>query len=153
MAQPRTIQEIMTRNVETCPPDASVQEVARLMADRNVGSVPICEGDRLVGVITDRDIAVRVVAKGLDARSEQVGKHISGDVKTVRPDTPIDQAFSLMEAHQVRRLPVCEGDRIVGIVAIGDLATKASASPQREERVGETLEEISKPSQPGKKRA
>jgi CBS domain-containing protein len=152
MAQARTVQEIMTRNVETCPPTATIQEVARVMADRNVGSVPIVDGDRLIGTITDRDIVVRVVARGLDPRSEQVSKHLSSDVKTVRPDASIEDALSLMEAHQIRRIPVVEDGRLVGIVALGDLATKATPSPEREEKVGEALEEISKPSQP-KKRA
>jgi CBS domain-containing protein len=148
----RSIQDIMTRTVETCPPSATVQEVARLMADRNVGAVPIAEGERLVGMITDRDVAVRVVARGLDPRSERVADHVSADVKTVRPDTSIDDALSLMEAHQIRRIPVVDGGRLVGIVSLGDFATKASATPEREEKVGETLEEISKPSQP-KRRA
>jgi CBS domain-containing protein len=153
MAYAKTLKEIMTRDVETCAPTATVQEVARLMADRNVGVVPIAEGDRLVGLVTDRDIAVRVVAKGADPRSEQIRQYVSTDVTTVRPDTTIEEALRIMEAHQIRRLPVCEDDRIVGIVSLGDLATKATPSPERQEKVGETLEEISKPSQPGKKRA
>jgi CBS domain-containing protein len=148
MAQAARLDRIMTRDVETCPPTASVQEVARLMADRNVGSVPVADGDRLVGMITDRDLVLRVVAKGMDPRTERIGPHVSGQVVTLRPDSSVDEALRTMETHQIRRLPVCKGDRLVGIVSLGDLATKATPDGARDERVGEAFEEISKPSRP-----
>src|SRR5574341_2149519 len=115
------VSEIMTRKVSCCSPDATVQQVARVMAERNVGSVPIAEGDRLVGLVTDRDLAVRVVARGLDPKTEPIAPHVTGAVQTVTPDTAIEDAVRLMEAHQIRRLPVVEGDRLVGIVSLGDL--------------------------------
>ncbi len=145
----QTVEAIMTREVSCCPPDATVQQVAKLMADRNVGSVPIAEGDRLVGMVTDRDITVRVVAAGADPRAETIGPYVTRPVQAVRPDTPLDEAVRIMEERQVRRLPVCEGDRLVGIVSLGDLATKAPKPTGERERVaGEALEEISKPSRP-----
>ncbi len=152
MAQPsraETIGAIMTRDVSCCPPDATLQQVAKLMADRNVGTVPIAEGDRLVGLVTDRDLAVRAIAAGADPRTERIAPYVTKSVTTVRPDTPIDQAVRLMEEHQIRRLPVVEGGRLVGIVSLGDLATKATRpTGQREQMAGEALEEISKPSRP-----
>jgi CBS domain-containing protein len=148
MADVKTVREVMTSEVETCTPTATAQEVAGVMAERDVGAVPIAEGDRLVGMVTDRDIVLRIVAAGKDPRTEQIGAHVSRDVVTVSPDTSIKEALSLMEEHQIRRLPVAENGRLVGIVSIGDLATKATTSSKREERVAETLEGISTPSRP-----
>ncbi len=148
MASPSTIDQIMTREVDTCPPSATVQQVARLMADRNVGAVPVAEQSRLVGMVTDRDIAIRVVAAGADPRSERIERYVSRDVQTLPPGASLDEARRLMERHQIRRLPVVDGGRLVGIVSLGDLATKGTPGGQGEAEIGEALEEISKPSRP-----
>jgi CBS domain-containing protein len=151
---PQNVRGIMTHEVRGCPPDATVQQVAQLMSDLNVGTAPITEGDRLVGMVTDRDIALRVVARGLDPRSERIADYVTRDVATITPDAAIDDALQVMEARQIRRLPVVEGSRLVGIVSLGDFATRAPKPAGRRERlVGKALEEISQPSRPQPARA
>jgi CBS domain-containing protein len=136
MAQ--NVRDIMTSNPTTVRPDASVVEAGRLMASEDVGSLPIVHGDRLVGVVTDRDIAVRVVAEGRDPNTTTVGEIASRDPVTVEPDEDLDEALSEMARNQVRRLPVVEGDRLVGILAQADVAGEASDS-----KTGRVVKEIS----------
>jgi CBS domain-containing protein len=133
------IREVMNSNPRTVEPGATVQEAARLFRDEDVGSLPIVEGNRLVGTITDRDVVLRVVAEGKDPQSVVVGDVATTDLVTVEPQQNLDEALRLMAKHQVRRLPVVEeGGRLVGIVAQADVAQEADAA-----RVGETVEEIS----------
>ncbi len=133
-----SIKDLMTTNPTTCPPSATVVEVARVMKQEDVGSVPVVEGDRLVGMVTDRDIVIRVIADGKDVESTTVSDIVSSDVVTVDPDTSIDQALDLMSENQVRRLPVVEDGRLVGIVAVADVARAAD-----EEKTGEVVQDIS----------
>ncbi|HET7568857.1 MAG TPA: CBS domain-containing protein [Gaiellaceae bacterium] len=134
-----TINEVMTHDPRTVEPETPVSEAARLMRDDDVGIVPVVEGDRLVGTVTDRDIAVRVVAEGRTGITK-VGEIASREIVTIDPQQDVDEAMRLMAEHQVRRLPVCEEDgRLVGIVAQADVARHAS-----EERTGETVERISR---------
>src|SRR6185312_11136781 len=127
-------------NPRTVEPDAPVVEAAKLMQQEDVGIAPVVEGGRLVGTITDRDIAVRVVAEGKDPRSTKVRDVASQELVTVDPQQDLDEALRLMAKHQVRRLPVVEEDgELVGIVAQADVAKRAS-----EERTGEVVEDISK---------
>ena len=133
-----SIKDLMTTNPTTCPRSATVVEVARVMKQEDVGSVPVVEGEQLVGVVTDRDIVIRVVAEGGDAESTTVGEIISSDVVTVDPDTSIDEALDLMSENQVRRLPVVEDSRLIGIVAVADVARAAD-----EEKTGEVVQDIS----------
>ncbi|MFL5960016.1 MAG: CBS domain-containing protein [Gaiellaceae bacterium] len=134
-----SVNEVMTHDPRTLTPDSTVEEAARMMRDDDVGSIPLVEGSKCVGTVTDRDIAVRVVAESrpLDtALSEIAAKQLI----TVDPHQPVEEAMRLMAEHQVRRLPVCEEDgRLVGIVAQADVARFASA-----ERTGETVEHISR---------
>jgi CBS domain-containing protein len=133
------INEVMTRDPRTVTPDSTVKEAARLMRDDDVGSIPLVEGTKCIGTVTDRDIVLRVVAesRALDTR---VGEIASKQIVTVDPQQPVDEAMRLMAEHQLRRLPVCEGDgRLVGIVAQADIARFAS-----EEQTGRTVEEISR---------
>jgi CBS domain-containing protein len=112
------------------------------MKQQDVGPVPVVEnGDRLAGIVTDRDIVLRVVAEGGDPQSTTVGEIMSRDLATVDPDQPLEEALRLMARHQVRRLPVCEEDgRLVGIVAQADIATELG-----DDRVtGQVVEEISR---------
>ena len=119
---PATVAEIMARNVQSVSADASVQEAARQMRDVDMGDVVVTDGDRLLGILTDRDIAVRVVAED-KAASTPVRDVCSGsDLATVAPDTSVDQAAELMRRKSVRRLPVVQDGRVVGVVSIGDLA-------------------------------
>ena len=142
MTHHRSIRELMTTNPATVEPSAPVVDAARVMKQQDVGPVPVVEnGDRLAGIVTDRDIVLRVVAEGGDPQSTTVGEIMSRDLATVDPDQPLDEALRLMARHQVRRLPVCEEDgRLVGIVAQADIATELG-----DDRVtGQVVEEISK---------
>lgn len=106
----------------TCPVNATVEEAARLMRDEGIGDVMVMDGDHFRGIVTDRDIVVRAVAEGESPRECQLVDIVSGDVATVTPDDEVDQAVRLMRERAVRRLPVLDAGRPVGMVAIGDLA-------------------------------
>jgi CBS domain-containing protein len=136
----KNVREAMTANPRSVEPSVPVAEAARLMRSEDVGSLPVVEGERLVGIITDRDIVVRVVAEGRDPESTNLSELISRDLVTVRPDEDLDEALKLMARHQVRRLPVVEdGGRLIGIVAQADVAQEAD-----EAKVGRTVEEVSR---------
>jgi CBS domain-containing protein len=135
----KSIRDVMTERPRTVSKDDGVADAARLMREEDAGVVPIVDGDRLVGVVTDRDIAVRLVAEGRDPRSTKVEEIASRELVTIDPQQSLDEALRLMAQHQVRRLPVCEEDgRLVGIVAQADIARHADAS-----RTGEVVEQIS----------
>jgi CBS domain-containing protein len=120
---PSTVAQIMARNPESVTADATVRDAAQLMRDADIGDVVVLETERLVGILTDRDIAVRVVAEDKDISTTTVGEVCSGQgLATVTPDTSVDAAAQLMREKAIRRLPVVEGDRVVGVVSIGDLA-------------------------------
>jgi CBS domain-containing protein len=134
-----SIKEVMTRDVRACEPNATVAEAAKLMAQEDVGPVPIVEDGRLAGLVTDRDIVVRVVAEGRDPNTTTVGEIASTELVTVSPDNDLDEALKLLAERQVRRLPVVEGDRLVGIVAQADIARLG-----KDKKTGEIVEEISR---------
>jgi len=135
----KKVHEVMTDRPRCVTPDTAVAEAAQLMASEDVGSLPVLDGDRMVGVITDRDIVVRAVAKGKDPKGMPVREVASSDLVTLNPDDDLSDALSLMASHQVRRLPVVDADnRLVGIVAQADLARVAG-----EKAVGEMIEDIS----------
>jgi CBS domain-containing protein len=136
------IREVMTSNPRTIEADKPVADAAKLMRDEDVGLAPIVEGDRLVGALTDRDIAIRVVAEGKDPASTPVREVASTEVVTVDPEQDLDEALNLMAQHQVRRIPVVEQDgRLVGVVAQADVARQAD-----ERQTGELVEQISQES-------
>jgi CBS domain-containing protein len=116
------VKDVMTAGVAAVRPQASLVEVATLMRDQDIGDVLVAEGDRVVGVVTDRDIAVRAVADGVDPHSVSAASVASGDPVTVTPRDTVGEAVTLMREHAVRRLPVIEDGRPVGIVSLGDLA-------------------------------
>jgi CBS domain-containing protein len=134
-----SIKEVMTRDVRACEPNATVAEAAKVMAKEDVGPVPIVEDGRLVGIVTDRDIVVRVVAEGRDPNSTTVREIASTELVTVSPDDDLDEALNLLARGQLRRLPVVEGDRLVGIVAQADIARLG-----KDKKTGEVVEEISR---------
>jgi CBS domain-containing protein len=139
MADKHPIRELMTENPKTVSSDASVVEATRVMRDDDVGLVPVVDGDRLVGTVTDRDIAIRVVAEERDANSTAVREIASTDLVTIDPEQDLDEALRLMAQHQVRRLPVVEEDgRLVGIVAQADVARHGDDS-----ETGQVVEQIS----------
>jgi CBS domain-containing protein len=139
------IGEIMTREVRACPPDAKLTEVAKVMADINCGCVPITQGQKLVGIVTDRDIVLRAVAQGKDPNRTTAGECMSKDVTCCAPETDAHKAADLMAEKQIRRLCVCEGDRLVGIVALGDMARVRIHVNE----AGGALSSISEPARPG----
>jgi CBS domain-containing protein len=135
-----SIRDIMTPNPRTVESSASVVEAAKVMRDEDVGIVPVVEGDRLVGTVTDRDIAIRVVAEGRTPESTTVGEVASRELVTIDPQQNLDEALRLMARHQVRRLPVVEEDgKLIGVVAQADVAKYAS-----DEQTGDLVEDISK---------
>jgi len=136
----KSVQELMTPNPCSIDTDKSVAYAAKMMRDEDVGLAPIVEGNRLVGTITDRDIATRVVAEGKDPESTKVTDIASTKLVTVEPQQDLDEALQLMAKHQVRRLPVVEeGGRLVGVVAQADVAKHGDDA-----RTGELVEKISK---------
>ena len=132
------IRDVMTPNPRCVTPDDTIQSAARIMRDEDTGVVPVVENGRPVGLVTDRDIVVRAIADGGQV-SRPVREIISGQMVTARPDMSTREAAELMSEHQVRRLPVVEGERLVGIVSIGDLAVKEG----KDGRVGDALQQIS----------
>src|SRR5882762_5088588 len=130
------IREVMTPNPQCVSPGDSIQNAARIM--RDCDTVPVVENGRPVGIVTDRDIVVRAVADGSQL-NRPVREIVSGDIICVTPEMSTREAADLMSEHQVRRLPVIENERLVGIVSLGDLAVKEA----RDKRIGDTLEHIS----------
>ncbi|MDQ3992740.1 MAG: CBS domain-containing protein [Actinomycetota bacterium] len=135
----KTIRDVMTAGPTTVGASTPVAEAARLMKSEDIGSLPILEDGKLAGVLTDRDIVLRVVADGRDPQSTTAGEVGSHDPVTVDPQQNLDEALRLMAEHQVRRLPVVEEDgRLVGVLAQADVAREASP-----EQTGHVVEEIS----------
>jgi CBS domain-containing protein len=133
------IRDLMTSNPTTCEPSTTVLEAAKRMAQEDVGSIPVVEGDRLVGLVTDRDIVVRTVAEARDPMSTTLREIASSDLETVSPDDDLDAALRKMATSRVRRLPVVEGDRLVGVVAQADVARKGEDA-----KTGQVVEQISR---------
>lgn len=140
------VKDIMTDDLAVISPDATVIEAAQLMQKHDVGAVPVCEGTNIVGLVTDRDIVVRNIAHGKDPNHTPVRDVMTTEVKSISPETNISQAAEIMATQQIRRLPVIEDDRLVGMLSLGDLATKAKFDVE----VSTTLGEISSPSKPEK---
>jgi CBS domain-containing protein len=135
----QNIKDVMTSDPCTIDADKSVAYAAKMMRDEDVGLAPIVEGDKLIGMLTDRDIAIRVVAEGRDPGQVTVSEVASKHVVTIDPQQDLDEALRIMAKHQVRRLPVVEEDgRLVGVVAQADVARKGDDS-----RTGELVQEIS----------
>jgi CBS domain-containing protein len=132
------IRDVMTPNPRTVSPQDSIQNAARIMRDEDTGVVPVVDNGKPVGVITDRDIVVRAVAEG-GQLNRPVRDIVTNELVAATPDMSVSEATELMSAHQVRRLPVVENNRLVGIVSIGDIAVKEG----KDSRVGDALQHIS----------
>ena len=139
----KSVRDAMTENPRSIGASTSVVEAARLMREQDIGSLPITDDEELVGMITDRDITTRVVAEAADPKMTSVGDVVSRDLISVEPDEDLEEAVQLMASHQVRRLPVVENGRLVGIVAQADVALNLR---ENEQRTGELVEAISEPS-------
>jgi CBS domain-containing protein len=137
----KLVRDAMTANPRTVQLDASVVDAARIMAEEDVGSVPVVDADAiLAGMITDRDIALRVVAAGKDPSSITAGEIATREVSPAYPDEPLDEALEQMAYRQVRRLPVIEDDRVVGILAQADVVHEV-----KDKKAARLVEEISQP--------
>ena len=136
--------EIMTPKAECIGPNEPVQQAARRMSELDVGSLPVCDNDRIVGIVTDRDITVRCTSQGDSPGETRVGDVMTPDIVFCFEDQDVDEAAKLMEREQVRRLVVLNRDkRLVGIVSLGDLAVRN----KNDQLSGEALEQISEPAE------
>jgi CBS domain-containing protein len=118
------VDEIMTKSVVTLKSDDTVEKAATLMKEHNIGSIPICEGSTVKGIITDRDIALKSVAGGKDSKSQSISEIMSTNIVNGSPNMTVDEASKIMSQNQIRRLTIVDNNSLVGIVALGDLATE-----------------------------
>lgn len=133
------IQEIMTKEVTTLNSNDSIAKAADMMKKINVGSIPVVENNKLVGIVTDRDIILRNVAKG-DSSNQAISQVMTQDIVSVTPDTDVHEAADIMAQNQIRRLPVVQDGSLLGIVSIGDMAVESIF----ENEAGEALSNISR---------
>lgn len=139
------IADIMTSEVDTCTPQTSLQEAASKMKEINVGSIPVIDNNKLIGIITDRDIVVRGIADNLSLDSA-VSEILSESIVTGSRDMSVEEAAELMADHQIRRLPIVEKEKVVGIVSLGDIAVKDKSYGNADI----ALDEVSEPAEPDK---
>jgi CBS domain-containing protein len=137
----KRVRDAMTEDPRSIAASEPVVDAARLMREQHVGSLPVTDNEKLVGMITDRDITTRVVAEAADPKTTSVGEVYSRDLISVEPGQDLDEALQLMARHQVRRLAVIENGSLVGIVAQADIALR-----ENEQKTGELVEAISEPS-------
>lgn len=134
----RHIREVMTANPETVRDSDSIRDVARIMKEQDTGVVPVCDnGRKIIGLVTDRDIVVRLIADGKDPMNARVNEVMTKSVRKVHEDATVDDVLSLMSNSEIRRVPVVnKNDELVGIVSIGDISSET-------QKVGEALNDIS----------
>ena len=137
------VKDIMTKGVEVVRPDATLQEAATKMRSLDIGPLPVCDGDKMIGMLTDRDITVRATAEGLDPKQTKVREVMSKEVIALQEDQDAKEAAELMQTRQIRRLPIVSRDkRLVGMFSLGDLA-RHTEDPKL---AGKTLKQVSEPS-------
>lgn len=132
------ITDIMTKNVETCAPELSIRDIASKMLELDVGSIPISDGEQLLGIVTDRDIVIRGITSQVSLDSP-VSQIMTSEMVTGTKDMSIEDAAELMSKHQIRRLPILENEQLVGIVALGDIAVR----DRTDDNASMILEEVS----------
>lgn len=135
------IKDIMSREVKSLNLEDTIERAAQLMDQEDVGSIPICNQDKVVGIVTDRDIALRSVGAGWDASQRKVKDIMTGNPVTGTPEMDVHAAAQLMSEHQIRRLPIQDENRLVGVVALGDISLEPTLSDNAEN----TLKNISIP--------
>jgi CBS domain-containing protein len=133
--------DVMAGGLITCSPDAPVAEAAKLMRDRDIGDVLITDDGKVLGIVTDRDIAVRAAASGDDPRQEPVRKYMSKHLAMGHPNWDLDRVAKTMSKHQIRRLPIVENGMLLGIISLGDVALR----DKHKDKVGQALRAISEP--------
>lgn len=136
------LKDIMTKQIVSLNSNDSVEKAAQLMKQYNVGSIPVCSGESIVGIVTDRDITLRAVATGQNT-VEQVKDVMTSNPVVGTPDMDVHEAVRIMSDKQIRRLPVVENNSLIGMVALGDISTE----PKLQDNAGTALKNISKPSE------
>ncbi|HEU4522502.1 MAG TPA: CBS domain-containing protein [Thermoanaerobaculia bacterium] len=140
MAQQKNVRDVMTPDPDCVSERDSILDAARIMRDEDTGVVPVVDGKKVIGLITDRDIVVRAIAEGKDINSIKVNEVMTKQVRSVREDNTVDEVLNLMSKAEIRRVPVVNSsNEIVGIVSIGDLSTRTT----KDDKVGQTVERIS----------
>jgi CBS domain-containing protein len=140
-----TLKEIMTPQVDTISPDATAEDASARMKDLNIGAIPVCDEDGLIGMLTDRDLVVRVMAQRRDPKAVRVGEAMTPEVSYCFEDDDVGKAAQLMSQKQIRRLPILsQSKKLVGIVSLGDLAVHGMDTKSS----GNVLEQVSHPAQP-----
>lgn len=138
------VKDVMTKTLATLSPEDTVERAAQMMREHNVGSLPICQEDKVIGIITDRDVALRSAAEGENAQRQTVRDIMSSNPVIVSPEIEAKEAARIMSERQIRRLPVVENNSLVGMLSLGDLSVEPNLSNQ----AGEALTNISEPSSP-----
>ncbi|WP_315121023.1 CBS domain-containing protein [uncultured Clostridium sp.] len=138
------VKDVMTKTLATLSPEDTVERAAQMMREHNIGSLPICQEDKVIGIITDRDVALRSAAEGENAQRQTVRDIMSSNPVIVSPEIEAKEAARIMSERQIRRLPVVENNSLVGMLSLGDL----SVEPNLSNKAGETLTNISEPSSP-----
>jgi CBS domain-containing protein len=134
------VRDIMTKEIACMSADEPVEKAAELMKQYNVGSIPICEGNKVIGIVTDRDIALRYVADRKNTMWQPISNVMTSNPVVGSPEMDAQDAARMMGQHQIRRLPIVEQGTLVGIVALGDISTR----PELQHNAGHALQDISK---------
>ena len=137
------VAEVMTADVDCCSPESTFKEVALKMKELDVGVIPICDNENLVGIVTDRDLVIQGLAHDLSAEST-ISVIVTENVVKGSKEMSVEEAARVMSQHQIRRLPIVEEDKLVGIVSLGDLAVNNLSSDE----AGQALKDISNPAEP-----
>jgi CBS domain-containing protein len=138
------IKDVMTKSVASVNAEDTVERAAQLMQEYNVGSIPVCKGEKVIGIITDRDITLRCVAQGVNSKNLSVRDVMTSNPVTGSPTMDIHDAARIMSERQIRRLPIVDNNNLVGMVALGDLAVE----PKLTDDAANALKDISVPSSP-----
>jgi CBS domain-containing protein len=137
------VADVMTTNVDSCSPESTCKEVAMKMKELDVGAVPICDNEKLVGIVTDRDIVIKGFVNNLSSDS-MISELVTDNVVKGSKEMSVEEAVRLMSQHQIRRLPIVEDDKLVGIVSLGDLAVNNQSTYE----AAQALKNISNPAEP-----
>lgn len=144
------IKDVMTPGAEVVDSNAIVRDVAAKMRELDVGALPVCDGGKLAGMITDRDIAIRLVAEGLDACKTRIAEILTPEVTYCFEDQNVEEAASIMQSHQIRRLPILDRSKqLVGMLSLADLSVRTMGT-EDQDLADEALEGISEPAEPNR---
>ena len=138
------VKDVMTKSVASLNPQDTVERAAQLMKEHDIGSLPVCEGEKVIGIVTDRDITLRCVAVGNNVKSQSVRDIMTSNPVVINSNTNIQDAARIMSERQIRRLPIVDNNNLVGMVALGDLAVE----PKLDNAAESALSSISEPASP-----